>query len=58
MRMRSLLPAATLGLAAMLGAQVGQALPDVKLKDFTGTAATSLEAFSGRLILLEFFAFW
>jgi hypothetical protein len=46
------------GLTAMPAAQVGEPLPDVKLADFTGTKARSLDDFSGRLLLLEYFAFW
>ena len=53
------LPAAlALGLTSMLGAQVGEPLPAVKLTDFAGTQAQSLDDYAGRLLLLEFFAFW
>jgi hypothetical protein len=46
-------------LSAPLPAQVGAPFPrDLEFKDFAQTPAQSLEDFSGRLILVEAFAFW
>lgn len=40
-------------------AQVGQPVPDdVSLGDFAQTAAEDFEDFSGRTILVEYFAYW
>ncbi len=51
--------AATLALTAWTApAQVGDPLPDVELTGFTGTEATSIGDFKGRLLLIEFFAYW
>jgi len=44
--------------AAVASAQVGSVLPDPKLSDFTQTKAKRWQDFSGRVVLLEFFAFW
>ncbi|MCP3915496.1 MAG: hypothetical protein GY711_08080 [bacterium] len=46
---------ATMGPA--LAAGVGDQL-DVEFDDFTATAAKSIEDFSGRAILIEYFAYW
>jgi hypothetical protein len=51
--------AAALALTAWtVPAQVGQPLPAVELTSFTGTEATAIDDFKGRLILIEFFAHW
>jgi len=50
--------AASLVLAASAQAQVGQPLPPAELEGFTQTEATSFDEFTGRLVLLEFFAYW
>lgn len=56
---RTLLLGALLGLtAAAIPAQVGKPLPKSKLTDFAQTRAKSLEDFKGRLLLVEFFAYW
>jgi hypothetical protein len=46
------------GLPLAANAQLGGKLPDVPLTGFTATAATSLADYEGRLLLLEFFAYW
>lgn len=38
--------------------RVGEKLPEVVLEGLSQTAATSYEEFTGRLVLLEFFAHW
>ena len=40
-----------------LAADVGDKL-EIELEGFTATAATSIEDFSGRAILIEYFAYW
>ena len=46
-------------LATSAQAQVGQPVPeDVALADFAQTAAEDFEDFSGRAILIEYFAHW
>ena len=56
---RTLLLGALLGLTtAALPAQVGKPLPEAKLTDFAQTRAKSLKDFKGRLLLVEFFAYW
>ena len=51
--------AATLALTAWTApAQIGQPLPEVEVTGFTGTEAKSLDDFAGRLLLIEFFAYW
>ena len=37
---------------------VGSPLPAVALEGFTQTKAASLEDYSGRALLIEFFAYW
>lgn len=37
---------------------VGDKLPEVVLEGLSQTEATSYEEFTGRLVLLEFFAHW
>ncbi len=37
--------------------QVGQPLPEAKVEDFGSTEAKTMEDFTGRLLLLEFFAY-
>ena len=55
-------PLAALAFAALATgaqAQVGQPVPDdVALEDFAQTAAEDFEDFSGRAILIEYFAHW
>lgn len=59
--MNLLQPALALALVATTGsaarADVGDKL-DIELEGFTATAATSIEDFSGRAILIEYFAYW
>ena len=56
---RTLLLSALLGLTATaVSAQVGEPLPAAELTDFTNTRAKSLKDFKGRLLLIEFFAYW
>ena len=38
--------------------KVGQELPPVVLEGLSQTPATSFEEFTGRLVLIEFFAYW
>ena len=56
-----------LGLAVMAGlraptaqpiADVGSPLPVVELEGFAQTGAESFDVFAGRLVLIEFFAYW
>ncbi|MCA9319361.1 MAG: hypothetical protein KDB53_01435 [Planctomycetes bacterium] len=54
----SLALALTLVLSASSTAQVGQALPTVELEDFSQTPAKSYDEFVGRVVLIEFFAYW
>ena len=49
---------AALTFPGAVAAQIGQPLPQVPLTNFTATDATSLADFDGRLLLVEFFAFW
>ncbi|MEZ5979435.1 MAG: hypothetical protein R3F34_14620 [Planctomycetota bacterium] len=60
MKITSLLLApVVLAATALVGeAQVGEQLPDPGLVDFGGTPATSYADYTGRLVLIEFFAFW
>ncbi len=37
---------------------IGSKLPEVELEDFSQTKAKSLEDFTGRAVLIEFFAYW
>lgn len=39
-------------------AQGGDSLPPVALEDFGQTKAKTFEDFSGRAVLIEFFAYW
>jgi hypothetical protein len=56
--MKRLLLASAL-IAATAPAQIiGGPLPPNTLSNFKATKATSLEAYSGRLVLLEFFMYW
>ena len=53
------IPLAALLLSGSAGAQEpGSRLPEVKLRDFTQTEASSFDDFYGRAVLLEFFAHW
>ena len=59
--MRKLLLAgvASLALAATANADiVGQQLPPVALEGLSQTEAESFDEFTGRLVLIEFFAYW
>ncbi len=59
MFVRSLIPALTLLATAAPGtAQRGDPLPQVELEGFSQTPATSLDDYRGRLLLLEYFAYW
>ena len=53
-----LAPVAALALATVGQAQVGKPLPDPGLFDFAHTEAESFQDYTGRLVLLEFFAYW
>lgn len=53
-----LAPVAAAALAMVGHAQVGSPLPDPGLFDFAATDAESFEDYTGRLVLIEFFAFW
>jgi hypothetical protein len=56
---RTLLAPLMAALLALVGhAQVGNPLPDPGLVDFQKTAATSFADYTGRLVLIEFFAYW
>ncbi len=52
----------TLALLLALGgaeaAKAGDRLPQVELTGFTNTGATDVSDFSGRLLMIEFFAYW
>lgn len=57
--LRFLVPSALSLLATAASAQeVGTVFPDVVLEDFGGTGARSLDDFTGRAMLVEFFAHW
>ena len=61
MRFSTSLAALFLSTLAVLpaSAQVGGPLPDTsKVKDFTQTPARSFDDYVGRLVLVEFFAYW
>jgi hypothetical protein len=50
---------ATLSLAASASAdKVGQELPEFQLEGLSQTPAKSYDEFTGRLVLIEFFAYW
>lgn len=56
-----LAPALALAAAAPLAmpsSGIGDPLPEAELEGFTKTRATSLEDYSGRALLIEFFAYW
>ncbi len=55
---RCLLLVAALALAPTLGAQVGSPLPPVQLEGLSQTPAKSFDDYMGRLVLIEFFAYW
>ena len=40
------------------GNPVGRDLPEVEIEGLAGTPAKSFEDFTGRAILIEFFAYW
>ena len=44
--------------AASFGQRVGGALPEGAISDLTNTEAKSLADFRGRLLLIEYFAYW
>ena len=52
----------SLALLALVAApafgQVGKPLPAAELEDFTQTEATTLTDYTGRAVLIEFFAYW
>jgi hypothetical protein len=50
-------PLASLGPAAH-GQAVGSQLPELELTDLSQSKASSMEDFTGRALLLEFFAHW
>jgi hypothetical protein len=51
--------AASLVLAASASADmVGQQLPPVQLEGLSQTPAETFEEYTGRLVLIEFFAYW
>lgn len=41
-----------------LAVQVGQPLPEVEFEDIVQSPTTDFEDFTGRLVLIEFFAYW
>ena len=46
-------------MAAPASSQVGDPLPDTSgVEDFTQSPAKSFDDYTGRLILVEFFAYW
>ena len=54
-----LIPAlALLAIPGAMSAQVGEPLPQANLTGFTATEAPTLDDYQGRLLLLEFFAYW
>ena len=56
---RALLLGALIGLSASaVPAQVGKPLPAAEVTDFVNTPAKDLKDFKGRLLLIEFFAYW
>lgn len=38
--------------------QVGRPLPEVEFEDIVQSPTTEFEDFTGRLVLIEFFAYW
>lgn len=50
--------AATLAAPSASAQIVGAPAPAVELEDFAQTGAKSFSDYSGRLVLLEFFAYW
>jgi len=60
-RMRVLLGIAALSMTSSRrsrGTRIGAPLPPASLSGFTQTPARSLEDYSGRTVLFEFFAYW
>ncbi|QDU66961.1 hypothetical protein [Engelhardtia mirabilis] len=52
-------PLLAIGLAGPADAQVGKVVPDnIELDDFANTDANDFGDFTGRTILIEFFAYW
>lgn len=56
-------PAFALALAALAAPATwaqneGNPLPPSELVDFSKTAAASIDDYAGRLVLIEFFAYW
>lgn len=45
-------------LGTLSHAQVGAPFPDIDFKDLAQTEAKSFDDFSGRLVLVELFAYW
>lgn len=61
MKIQRLVAPVLLGALAVVGEaqQIGSALPDdVRLEDFAQTGAESYGDLFGRLVLIEFFAYW
>ena len=46
------------GTTAAQSVQIGDPFPKIKIEEFTNTRAKSMNAFKGKLLLVEFFAFW
>lgn len=56
---KTILPALAAALAAVAPAQqVGSSLEPIELEGFAQTPAGSYDDFSGRAVLIEFFAYW
>jgi len=51
-------PLLAFALAGSADAQVGKMLPEVELKKFGNTEASDYSDFTGRAVLIEFFAYW
>ncbi len=45
-------------LGTLAQAQVGAPFPNIKFKDLAQTEAESFDDFTGRLVLVELFAYW
>ncbi len=43
---------------AAVADKVGQDMPEYELEGLTQTPAAGMEDFTGRLLLIEFFAYW
>ena len=58
MRRLTLSFVAGLALAGFAAAQIGGPLPPAEIDGFAQTPAKSLDDFLGRVVLVEFFAYW